>query len=489
MEIKKVSKLNILYIAESIIFLVLCFFFTPKIDDIIFHFDEFFKFTNFKELVYQTLYYGNGRILGNGFGILFSKIPEVFYFVEFVLVQIFCFSAEKLTEIKNSRVYFMTVFLLQPIFFVKQVESWLCGFINYFVPILLLMFILLILKNCNNEQSKVRRLFSCVGIIVLGFAEQLFVQHNAVMNLVIAVTVLIVFIRKKKCVLEPVLLIISNIAGLALLLGYNYYIDFEQTWVYMNDVELGTLVFSLDSISEMVKVLVSNLGTFVYVYFASIVIYTILMAVILHMDSKDKTIKFKKLNVCLMALYYPAAVLVFVLCLVDKLSVMRYAVIIAGLFALNIIGFSYSFIKAVFLKMPLKLRIASLLTFLYALASAVPFLVYAILGAFRGVWFAFILLSLFVLMIADFARNEYGFKFEKQLFIFSICACIVTACYVPAYAIQRQIYNYKAENYKTEYYLPAANRVLVDQDGAWELAEGSIDHEFIPYKEFKKMQK
>ena len=142
------------------------------------------------------------------------------------------------------------------------------------------------------------------------------------------------------------------------------------------------------------------------------------MAVILHMDSKDKTIKFKKLNVCLMALYYPAAVLVFVLCLVDKLSVMRYAVIIAGLFALNIIGFSYSFIKAVFLKMPLKLRIASLLTFLYALASAVPFLVYAILGAYRGIWLTYTLLCLFVLMVADFARNEYGFKFEKQLLIF-----------------------------------------------------------------------
>lgn len=489
MESKKSYNLNVLYIVESVIFLVLCCFFTPKIDDIIFHFDEFFRFTNFKELVQQTLYYGNGRLLGNGFGILFSKIPEVFYFVEFVLVQIFCFSAEKLTEIKNSRVYFMTVFLLQPIFFVKQVESWLCGFINYFVPILLLVFILLILKKCGSEQSKAKRLFSCVGIVVLGFAEQLFVQHNAVMNLVIAVTVLVLFIRKKKNVLEPVLLIISNIAGLALLLGYNYYIDFEQTWVYKNDVELGTLIFSLDSISEMVKVLVSNIGIFVYVYFASIVIYTIMMAVILHMDKKDKTIKFKKLNVCLMALYYPASLMVFVLCLLDKLTVMRYAVLIAGLFALNIIGFLYSFIKAVFLKMPVKLRIISALTLFYALASAVPFLVYAILGAYRGIWLTYTLLCLFVLIVADFARNEYGFKFEKQLFIFSVCSCVVTACYIPAYAVQKQIYNYKAENYKTEYYLPASDQVLVDQDLAWRFAEGNIDHEFIPYKEFKEMQK
>lgn len=469
---------------------MLCFFFVPKIDDLYFNYNEFFQFADFKGFIHSVFYYGNGRFLGNALGILFSKIPKIYYFVEFALVQMFCFSAEKLTEIKNSRIYFMAVFLLQPIFFVKQIESWLCGFINYFVPILLLVFILLILKNCGSEQSALKRVMVCVAIVLLGFSEQFFIQHNAVINLVVAIIVLALFIRKNKSVLEPVLLIISNIVGLVLMLGYKFYIDFEQTWCYKYNVQTnGVTIFSLDSISEVVKSVVSNIGIFVYVYFASIVIYTILTAVILHMDKKDKTIKFKKFNVFLMSLYYPAALIVLVLYLMNKLMVMRYAFLIAGLFAFNFIGFFYSFIKAVFLKLPAKLKISTVMVLMCAAASVVPFLIYTIVGAFRGVWFAFILISLFVLMIADFARNEYGFKFEKQLFVFSICACIVTACYVPAYAVQRQMYNYKAENYKTEHYLPAANRVLVDQDGAWELAEGNIDHEFIPYKEFKAMQK
>lgn len=481
--------MNILYIVESLLFLVLCFFFVPKIDDVIFKYNEFFQFTDFKGFLHSTVYYGNGRFLGNGLCILFSRIPKIFYFVEFALVQVFCFAVEKLTEIKNSKNYFLMVFILQPIFFVNQVESWLCGFINYFVPTLLLVIILIILKKCAGDISKPKRVFSCVAVVILGLAEQLFVQHNAVMNLVIAVTVLIIFIRKKKSILESVLLIISNIAGCILLFGYKYYVDYEQTWVYKYTEPQGTTILSLNSIGEMVKVLVSNIGIFVYTYFACIAVYTILMAVILHIDKKDKSIKLKKLNVLLMLLYYPIAAIVFVLHLLDKLTVMRYAVVIAVFFVLNLIGFGYSFIKAVFLKMPVRLKITSAIVLFYALASVVPFLIYTTSGAFRGIWFAYTLVCLFTLIAADFARREYEFKFEKQLFVFSICACIVTACYIPAYAVQREIYNYKAENYKTEYYLPSASRVLVDQDMAWDYAEGNIEHEFISYKEFCEMNK
>lgn len=482
--------LNILYIIESFLFLLLCFFFVPKIDDVIFKYNEFFQFTDFKGFIHSVVYYGNGRFLGNGLGILFSKTPKLFYFVEFILVQIFCFAVEKLAEIKNAKLFCLTTFLLQPIFFVNQIESWLCGFVNYFIPILLLVFILLILKKSTDGISASIKAVRAIAIIILGFAEQFFVQHNAVMNLVIAVTILAVYIYKKKNIFEPLLIVISNLAGTALLFGYKFYIDFSQTWVYKYiDYTQGSTVLTYGSLGEKIKILISNGGLYIYVYFACIVLYTILMAVILHMDKKDKSIKFKKINVALMLLYYPAAALVFAFCVMDRLNDMRFGIIAVMLFVLNIIGFGYSFIKAVFLKMPLKLKITSAIILLYAVASAVPFFIYTTLGAYRGVWFAYNLLCLFVLIIADFARKEYGFNFDKQLVVFSVCACLVTAVYIPSYAVQRQIYNFKSENYKTEYYLPAVNKILVDQDMAWEFAEDNIEHEFIPYKEFKEMQK
>lgn len=493
MKTKKLSKSDIVYIAESLAFFVLCFFFVPKIDDVIFKYNEFFQFTDFKGFLHSVIYYGNGRFLGNGLGIIFSKIPQVFYFVEFVLVQLFCFAFEKLTQIKNAKVYALTVFLLQPIFFVKQIESWLCGFINYFVPILLLVFILLIIKkDCEKEPSSAAKVFHCIAIVFLGFTEQLYVQHNAVMNLVIAITVLVVFIHKKKNILEPVLLIISNTVGLLLLLGYKYYIDFEQTWVYkyskFDDSPRG-LIFSLDSISEMVNAIVQNIGTFIFFFFSCVVLYTILMMIILHMDKKDKSIKFKKLNVFLMILYYPAALLTFVLFVTDNLKNIKFAVVLGVLFAFNIIGFGYSLIKAVFMKLPFKLKIETAMLVFYGLASVVPFIIYSRTGIFRGYFFFYLFICFMILIVADFAKKEYEFNLEKLIFLFSICACIVSVGYIPAFYESRCAYNYKAENYKTEYILPSCNKIFGDEDFYWPFAEGNIDHEFIPYKEFKEMQK
>lgn len=486
MEIKKVSKLNILYIAESIIFLVLCFFFTPKIDDIIFHYNEFFQFNDLKSFFHCVMYYGNGRILGNALCFFFAKIPKVFYFVEFVLVQLFCFSTEKLVGIKHSKIYFLTIFLFQPIFNFIDVASWLCGFINYFIPILLLVLVLLVLKGYSKEKSKVMQVFSCIAIVVLGVSEQLFMQHNTAVNLLISLMFFAFCIYKKKNLLPSVLLIISNIAGFGILFGYKYYIDIEQTWA---DPNYNSLIFSLDGVSAMIYKLEQHVGTFVFFFFSCVVVYTILVLIIFHMDRKDKSIRFKKLNVFLLLLYYPATVYDLWIFFTNNQKSVKYGILLLCLFALNFIGLSYSFIKAVFLKLPKPLKLKTATILLFGVCSIVPLFLVNNAGVFRGNFFFYICVSICVLFIADFAEKEYGFNFEKLLFAFSICACAVCIAYIPAFYESRCAYNFKEENYKTEYILPSCNKIFGDNDSFWKYAEGNIDHEFIPYKEFKEMQK
>lgn len=487
--VKTNRKYEYIYIIESLLFLLLCCFFTPRGDDVIFQFNEFFDFTNFNEYVHTVLYYGNGRILGNALCILFTRIPKAFYFIEFIMVHAFCFAAEKLINIKNSKLYFLTLFLLQPILMVKQIEAWLCGFINYFTPIFILVFILLILKKNVNEISKVKRMMDCILIVVLGLAEQLFIEHNAVMNFVIAVTVLVLFIYKKKNVLEPVLLIFSNLLGMIVIFGYRLYINYDETWISMYWPDFGRTLFSLSGISEVIKTVVISSGTFVYFYFSCVIIYTIFISVILTVDKKDKALKHKRLNVFLMLLYYPCTALIMIIYVTDKIEDMRFGFIAAVCFVLNIIGFGYSFIKAVFMKLSVKMKVFTAISLFYAVASYTPFLINGAFAAFRGCFFAYILIGFVTLFIADFARKEYGFAYEKQLMIFSICACIVSIIYTPAFVESRLAYNYKTEHYKSEYILPRCNNVFGDTDVFWEFAEGNIDHEFIPYKEFKKMKK
>lgn len=480
---------NALYIIESFLFLLLCFFIVPRSDDLIFGFNEFFQKTDIYSTLHSAVYYGNGRFLGNLFCILFTRIPKIFYFVEFILVQIFCFVCEKVIEVKNTRIFILTLFLLQPIFMVKQIEAWICGFINYFIPILLLLFIFLIIKKSPDGLTLSKRIMRAVGIVVLGISEQLFIEHNAVVNLLIAITLLAVFAYKKKNVLEPVLLVLSNTVGCLLLFGYRLYIDYEQTWIYKYSPNFNRTILSLSGLSEIIKTVAGSLGTFIYFYFACIVIYTILLAVILAADKKDKSIKYKKPISFLLFLYYPAAAMVLVLYVFDSLDKMKFALIILILFVLNFMAFAYSFIKAVLLKLPVQLKWITIICFVYGAAAYVPFILNGGTSAYRGCWFAYILIGLDTLLLVNHIRKEYELKFEKYLVIFSICACIVTASYIPVYAIQRDIYNYIAENYKTEYYLPESQIGLMPADAEWRLAEGNIDHEFIPYKEFKEMQK
>jgi len=480
--------INALYIIESLLFLSLCCVFTPRVDDIIFRFNEFFQFTDFKGYLHSVIYYGNGRILGNALCIAFSKIPKVFYFVEFFLVQIFCFSAERLVEIKNSKIYFLTIFLLQPILLVKQLEAWMCAFINYFIPILLLVFILNIMKKCSTEMQSLKRFMCYISIFLLGIAEQLFIEHNSVMNLIIAISILIVCIHKHKKTVSSIILITANIIGAAIIFCYRLYIDYNETWVYNNWQGFGRTLFSMSDISQLIKTVAASAGTPIYFYFACVVFYMLLLSVILTVDKKDKSIKHKKLNVALMLLYFPCAFMIFMIYVTDRIEDIRFGFVALFFFVFNIIGLGYSFIKAVFLKLPSKIKIIFAVCFAFGVISYAPFLINGSFAVFRGCYFAYVLMGIALLYIADFAKKEYGFKFEKQLLIFAVCACIVCVGYFPAFYESRSAYNYKAENYKTEYYLPRGYSVFGDSDAFWEFAEDNIEHKFIPYKEFKEMQ-
>ena len=55
MKTKRLSKFDIVYIVESLAFLVLCLFFVPKIDDVIFKYNEFFQYNDFKEFLNSVI--------------------------------------------------------------------------------------------------------------------------------------------------------------------------------------------------------------------------------------------------------------------------------------------------------------------------------------------------------------------------------------------------------------------------------------------------
>ncbi len=485
----KIQGFNVLYFAESVLFLILSYYFVPKLDDIVFKFNSFFQYDDFSGFWHSALYYGNGRLLGNALCILFSKNPQLFYFIEFLIVQIFCISGEKLVNIKNSKLFFLTAIILMPIQLINQISSWLCGFINYFIPTVILMLILLLIKNKSAESTLLVKILRCLTIFLLGIAEQLFVQHNAVMNLVIAITVLISFIRKKKNILEPLLLTMSNIIGCIVLFSYKLYVNYEQTWVYQysikTGVNYGSPIFHLDNLGQMVKTTVSNAGVFIYFYFGCMLLYTALFISILFALKNGSKIKYKKLNIVMMSLFYAGTIIVFLLYLNDDNENILYSMIVAAIFVLNFASLIYSYVKAIFIHMPNDKKVITFLLVFYGVASFTPFLINTTTGTFRGCFFAYSSFIFFTAITVDFIREKHQIPYRRTMLIFAVIGCIVCSAYIPAYAVQKEIYNYKAENYQTQYYLPKADRALVDSDSMWGYAQGNVKHEFIEPSKLK----
>lgn len=141
-------KKNGLFIVESILLFILCSFFVPTCDDIIFRLDDFFQFENVQQLFHAVLYYGNGRFAGNFLLLVFSRIPQVFYVLQFIMLVSFSILLEKLLQLKNLREYILCVIVLAPLPLFKECVAWMSAVINYFIPVYLLVLTAFVLKAC-----------------------------------------------------------------------------------------------------------------------------------------------------------------------------------------------------------------------------------------------------------------------------------------------------------------------------------------------------
>lgn len=158
---------------------------------------------------------------------LVSKLPEIFYPIEAIIVTAFSICVEKLTDLKNSKLFVMAFIILQPICVYKEIISWMSAFINYLIPIAFFVFTMVIVKNNLLSKSK---LYSIL-LILFGFCEQLFIEHNTIINILFISVILVYGIKKHLgFIKESVILLASNIIGAGVMFLYNFYIDYSKTY-------------------------------------------------------------------------------------------------------------------------------------------------------------------------------------------------------------------------------------------------------------------
>lgn len=223
---KKLEKIKSEEASKEFIVLLFCVMFVALA--VVLHFcplvcdDREFLSLNYKsfaEAINYALHYGNGRFLGNLGAIIlaphtiFATAYKAFTISLLGILLPSLFNAKKKTTYLLSFVLLLTI----PPKMFAHVYSWNCGNVNYVTPIVLLAVSLMIIKSQikNNLDLAIKSLL----LFVIGISQQLYVEHNAVVNVCIAVSFLAYAffktIDKKR--MMSVLWTISNLIGIYLL--------------------------------------------------------------------------------------------------------------------------------------------------------------------------------------------------------------------------------------------------------------------------------
>lgn len=200
-----------IWLMEILLLFILSAFFVPTVDDLIFRFS--FEYHSVREFFHYVIYYGNGRLLGNAFVLFFSRHTALFYALQTILFAVFSVVLEKCVALPYSRHYVFLYFIFQPLPVWNSTFSWMSSFINYYFPLILLAVVLLLLKKYFQAQIKHVNLW-LPALFFAGVAMQLFNELNAAVNILVAFLLCLLFKRRKRKMLAPVLLFVSNLVGL-----------------------------------------------------------------------------------------------------------------------------------------------------------------------------------------------------------------------------------------------------------------------------------
>lgn len=200
---------------------------------IVFHFcpllvDDYeflsYNYHSLGEAINYALCYGNGRFLGNLGAILLAPHSAIAAVFKALTVSLLCILLPKIFNATKKTTYLLSCLLILavPEKMFAQVHAWNCGNVNYILPILLTIFCFLILKS--ESKGNFITILKCFGIFILGFCSQLFMEHNTLVNFLIAASLFIFLTVKrkiygnKKCIITFFGMVATALGTIALLL-------------------------------------------------------------------------------------------------------------------------------------------------------------------------------------------------------------------------------------------------------------------------------
>ena len=246
------SKKKNVVIFWIILFLVLCYvmYCSPFVSDDL----EFKKLNLFsiKDNIHHSLYYGNGRFLGNLGSVLLVNHKILSCVVRAFIISVLCILIPKNCNCNTEVSYIFSTILIvgiQPELF-GEMYGWISGFQNYVPPVFLTSVIVAITKY-KTSSHLITALLNGI-IILLGVCSQLYVETSTLFNIILSFLMLYIIYKKRGTshISKHVCWFISTAAGAAImfLIPKIFFIENNRTSGYRS-------------------VHISSLGEFIYYFF------------------------------------------------------------------------------------------------------------------------------------------------------------------------------------------------------------------------------
>lgn len=197
------------------------------------------------EYLRYALEYGNGRLLGNLLAIALSHSRVLCILVKGLMLSSALVLIPAVLNLRSTWGYllsFVLFVMIEPAVF-GEVYVWTSGFSNYFPPVWMTLVTVWLIRGYPGTGSPLKKISVCLGILLLGAAGQLFIEHSSGVNLLLAACFTAYSLRRDRKALAPCLVwLAAAAAGLAamLLIPKLFYIAGNHTESYRS-IHLGGL--------------------------------------------------------------------------------------------------------------------------------------------------------------------------------------------------------------------------------------------------------
>ena len=399
-----------------------------------------YNYQSFGEAINYALCYGNGRFLGNLGAILLAPHTIIATVFKAFTVSMLCILLPKIFNATKKTTYLLSCLLILavPEKMFAQVHAWNCGNVNYVTPILLTILCFLILKS--ESKGGFVTVLKCFGIFFLGFCSQLFMEHNTLVNFLIAAS-LFLFLTIKRKTYGNDKCIVSFFWAAATALGTVAMLLIPKVFIGELSRDVSTYRgFDIDNANTLLNRLLDN-GAEIVSHFASNFILLFVLGLIAHVMLRGISLKkqcfmhvvtlLKVGNV--VCLCFDAMYCLFLKNMNTDFSAQRLLKIaVCAVCVLQILIF---FISS-FICSDLKNRIISIICFILFISSLVPLLIIHPIGDRTSFFGTVILVFTTIYFYSKTILKTYKYnEIRQRLVLIAATAAMVCSLFVSFYCI------------------------------------------------------